>query len=181
MFEISTQAFSFLFFSFILLFSQLRLPWGCSTGHSVPCTTAAQVAFFPCSDICDSSYKINYWNVEIMNSIEHWVIVLSLEKAQDPEKLTTGCHFVGIEKSLPWLSQWFYEPIAVVNNQGYCRHTEMSADKASGIAVCSVVKLIGQAWQRNTAYHRSAKKQGSKRKETQPRCGIRWRAPGDPL
>lgn len=47
-----------------------------------------------------------------------------------------------------------------VINQDYCRHTEMSANKASGIAVGSVVQLIGQSWQRNNAaYHMAAKKQ----------------------
>lgn len=48
----------------------------------------------------------------------------------------------------------------MLNNQDYCRHTEMSANKASGIAVGSVIQVIEQSWQRNDpAYHMAAKKQ----------------------
>jgi hypothetical protein len=68
--------------------------------------------------IYDSSYETNYWNGKGVDALGRWVVALGLEKAQDPEKLTTECHFVEIGKSLPWLSQWFYEPTTVVNNQG---------------------------------------------------------------
>lgn len=36
-----------------------------------------------------------------MNSIEHWVVALGLEKAQEPEKLTTGCQVCGDRKVFP--------------------------------------------------------------------------------